>query len=351
MRLGGRLLLLAVLLCLPLGCEPPTREASISNTSAQRPIIRTSSLTFAEVLPDDWHHVVTYRIDANRDNKDEWVVLYRFDLLNDGGKSLGPIAAIVYQPDEERPPNIIGHELRAQDGDYLCECNCVPYMQDVLSGLEGNELVVSDECDGSIARLTVFHWDQKVQRYTARGHFCGHHVTADRNTVIVEQPLPSRAQFMVRETYHPCDNYTTYRRDVQGTPEICTKNEIFFAYGEPEDVTHSPYPEKVVLAFYNHFADEKASTYFTEEGWARVGQCSPGQCGCLSTRGEIIHVRVTELRPEHESYSQDKNSSPDRATVRVTVSCERRDGASENERSMGWHLIRKTDRWQLDGPE
>jgi hypothetical protein len=277
--------------------------------------------------------------------------LYRFDLLNEGGKSGSPIAAIVYQTDDNRPPSVISHELRAQDGDYLCECTCKPSIEDVLSGLEGDELVVRDFCSEKITRVTIFHWDKKEEKYVPRGHFCGHHVTVNWNQIMVEQPRPGRAQLIVQETYHPCDDNTTYRRDFQGTPEICAKKELFFSQGEPEDVMRSPYPEKVVLAFYHHFAEEEAPTYFTEEGWAGVGQCSANRCGCISARGEIAHVRVIELKPEYESYSPNKDLSPDQATVGITVACEHRNGASEAERSMRWHLIRKDDRWQLGWPE
>jgi hypothetical protein len=349
MRLGSKLLLVLVLLCLPLGCEPPYRDSSTS--SSQHPIVQNSNLNFAEILPEDWQHVITYRMDANGDGDDEWIVLYRFDLLNEGGKSSSPIAAIVYRTDDSRPPNVISHELRAQDGDYLCECTCTLSIENVLSGLEDDELVVRDFCSEKITRVTIFHWDKKEEKYVPRGHFCGHHVTVNWNQVTVEQPWPGRAQLIVQEIYHPCDDNTTYRRDFQGTPEICAKKELVFSQGEPEDVMRSPYPEKVVLAFYNHFADEKASTYFTEEGWARVGQCSANQCGCISARGEIAHVRVIELTPEYESYSPNKDLGPDQATVVVTVACEHRNGASEAERSMRWHLIREDDRWQLERPE
>jgi hypothetical protein len=349
MKLDGKLLLLAVLLCLPLGCEPPDRDDP--TPSSQRLFIRNSKLNFAEILPEDWEYVDSYYADTNNDAKNEWIVLYHFDLPNEKSKSSGPIAAIVYQPNDKRPPDIIGYELLAQDGDFLCEYECRPSMENILSGLDGEELIVSDYLDGRVTRLTVFSWDGNERDYIPKGHFCGHRITFGQNEVRVEQPQAGRAQLMVHETYHPCNDNREFRQDPQGTPEICTKREFLFREGELRDATLSPYPEKVVLAFYNHFPDTEASTYFTEEGWAKVGQCSPNQCGCYSSRGEVDNVRVTELQPEYESYSQNKDASPDQATVKVAVVCERRDGNWESKQSMRWHLVRSADRWLLDRPE
>jgi hypothetical protein len=349
MRLGGRLLLFAVLLCLPLGCEPPNRDNPLP--ASQGGFTSGPCLDITEILPDGWHYATTYRMDTNYDDEQEWVILYHFD-LPEGKTSDSPIGAVIYQLDDRRPPNITAYDLRPQDGDYLCECTCRPTMNDVLSGLEGDELVVRDYCDEKITRLTILRWDPDTETYLPKGHFCGHSITIDQNQVAVEQPLPGRAQLLMREIYHPCENNTSYQPGYQGTPEICEKRELVFAHGEPEDVMCSPYPEKVVLAFYKHYTeDENAPTYFTEEGWERVEQCNTGQCGCRSARSEITHVRVTELVPEQETYSIDKGLGPDRATVRVTVVCERRNDAPEDQRSMRWHLVREDDRWRLERPE
>jgi hypothetical protein len=345
MRLGGRLLLFLVLLCLPLGCEPPTRDNPLPASEGN--FTSNPCLDITEVLPDGWEHLGTYRMDTNDDGKREWVILYYFDLL-EKKTSGSPIGAIIYQPDDKRPADIIAHELRPPDGDYLCECDCRLTMENVLSGLEGDELVVRDRCNEEITRLTIFHWDSDGKEYVSPGHFLGDHVEVSRDQVTIKERLPGRAQLMKVETCYPDDNKTYYRQDDPGTLLECREEELDFCHGEPGDVLCSLYPEKVVLAFYKHYNDdEKAPEYFAESVRAYLGQCDAGGCGCIAPRHEIGRVQVTYLQVESDSEAQDSG----RAIVGVRVICERRDGAQEGERYIRWHLIREDDRWRLERPE
>jgi hypothetical protein len=345
MRLGGRVLLLVVLLCLPLGCAAPTREASTINVAAQR-LIRDPGLTFAEILPKSWRHVDTYRININGTGKNAWIVLYRFDLLNEGGENIGPITAVVYQPDDEMPPNLVTHPLHPQDRDFLCECNCTPILENVLSGLDGEELVFYDKCGDQISRLTIFHWDENDAKYVATGHFCGTCIEVALDEVTVREPLQDRAQLSECKTYRAWDNRTYYQPS--GTPVPSKKTEIVFSKGEPDAVLDSPYPEKIVLAFYqNYDKDEKASIYFAEKVRDYLGQCDTGECGCIAPRHEIDHVVVTELHPA--PYS-DKDPDPKQTTVGAWIECKRRSGESEGKKYINWLLVRENNRWQLNQP-
>jgi hypothetical protein len=345
MRLGGRLLLLAVLLCLPLGCEPPIRDNTLA--ASQGSFASNPSLDITEILPDGWKHLSTYRIDTDDDGKWEWVVLYYFDLL-ERKTSGSPIGAIIYQPDDESPTNIIAHELRPPDGDYLCECDCRLSMENVLSGLEGKELVVRDRCNEEITRLTIFHWDSATKKYISPGHFLGGDVAASRDQVTIKERLPGRAQLMEVETYYPDDNKTYYRQDTPCTLLECRKEELDFCHGEPGDVLCSLYPEKVVLAFYKHYNDdEKAPEYFAESVRAYLGQCDAGGCGCIAPRHEIAHVQVTYLQVESDSAAQDSG----RAIVGVRINCQHRDGVKEGEKYIRWYLVREDDHWQLERPQ
>lgn len=296
-------------------------------------------------LPETWEHVHTYRLDANRDDNQEWVVLYRFDLPVEAEQSGSPIAGVVYQPDDNSSPVLTPYELRPQDGNYLCECECIATMENVLSGLPGSELVVRDHCNDTVTRLTIFYWAPNEEKYLSKGHFSGSRIKAELNSVTVEQRLPHRAQLALRQTYRPDDNETYYGLFDQGVLVMPEKHELVCYQAEPKDVMRSPYPEKVVLAFYNHYTDDKyASEYFTDKGWEQLAQCAAGRCGCTSARGEIAHVRVTNLQ-----YGEGTGS--DRATFDFDVICERRDGALEDETTIRWHLIRQDDRWKLDSAE
>jgi hypothetical protein len=342
-KLGGRLLLFAVLLCLPLGCEPQTTDNA--PPASEDNFTSNPCLDITEILPDGWDHHSTYRIDTNGDGKREWVFLYYFDLL-ERKTSGSPIGAVIYQPAGESPADIIAHELRPPDGDYLCECGCRFNMENVLSGLEGDELVVRDRCDEEATRLTIFHWDSERKEYISPGHFLGDHVEISQDQVRIEERLPDRAQLVRVRTYYPDHYRTYYRQDEPCSLLECRKEELDFCYGEPEDVLCSLYPEKVVLAFYKHYnEDEKAPEYFAESVRAYLGQCDAGGCGCIAPRQEIAHVRVTYLKPEDATATD-----PNQAFVGVRVVCEHRDGAEEGERPIRWRLVREDDRWRLERP-
>lgn len=295
-------------------------------------------------LPDYWEHVRTYRLDTNRDARPEWVVLYRFDLPAQAEHGGSPIAGVVYQSDDKSPSSLVSYELRPQDGGYLCECECTVAMEDVLSGLSGPELVVRDRCDGDITRLSIFYWDPGG-KYLAKGHFSGSRVEIESDQVMVDQRLPHRAQFVLRQVYRPDDGETYYGPFGQGILVMPGEYELAFYHEEPRDVMRSPYPEKVVLAFYNRYTKvEQAADYFTREGWARLEQCAAGRCGCTSALSEVVRVRVTNLQPGDDL-------DPDRATFDVSVICERQSGDPEDETLVRWHLVRQDDRWKLDDAE
>jgi hypothetical protein len=347
-RLGGRLLPLVVLLCLPLGCEPPERDKS--TTSSQAIFSGSRCLDFNEILPDEWQYLRNYRLDTNHDNRNEWVVLYRFDLLNEGGETTGPISAAVYQLDGNKPPSIVAHQLQPQGRDYLCECECKPTLENILSGWDGDELVFYDQCGDQISRLTIFHWDENDAKYVTMGHFCGTCIEVALDEVTVREPMQDRAQLSECKTYRAWDNRTYYQPGSNGVQVVPEREEIIFSKGEPEDVLRSPYPEKVVLAFYQNYGDdEKAPMYFAEKVRDHLGQCDAGECGCIAPRHEISRVRVTYLQPETDSQAQGADIA--RATVGVRVICEPRNRSPEGERFVRWHLVREEDRWQLERPE
>ena len=296
-------------------------------------------------LPENWEHVSTYRLDTNRDNNQEWVVLYRFDLPAETEQGSGPIAGVVYQLDDSSSPTPVPYELRPRDGHYLCEYECIAAMEDVLSGLPGSELVVRDRCNDKTIRLSIFYWEPNEGEYLPQGHFSGSSIKVELDSITVDQYLPHRAQLALRQIYQPYNDEIYYEPFDHGVLVMPEKYELTFYQAEPKDVMRSPYPEKVALAFYNHYTDdEQAAEYFTEKGWEQLEQCTTGRCGCTSARSEITHVRVTNLQPGEDTGS-------DWVTFDFDVICERRNGAPEDETSVRWYLVRQDDRWKLDNAE
>jgi tetratricopeptide (TPR) repeat protein len=294
------------------------------------------------MLPENWKHYHTYRLDTNRDNNLESVVLYYFDLPAGTEVDSGPIGGFVYQPNHKNSSIFSRYDLRPRGGDYLCECECTAAMEDVLSGLSGSELLVRDYCDDGITRLSIFYWEPNEGQYLPKGHFSGSRIQAQRDSVMVSQRLPHRAQLALQQVYQPRNDETYYQSDNLDILVMSEKYELTFYEAEPADVMRSPYPEKIVLAFYNHYADSRrASEYFTTSGWRQLEQCTTGQCGCAAAPGEITHVRVTDLHSIGETGSN-------RASFEFSVVCERRDGASEAENSVQWNLVQQDGRWKLD---
>ena len=303
-------------------------------------------------LPENWEHARTYRLDANRDSNQEWVVLYRFDLPSETEHDGSPIGGVVYQLDDSSPFVPIPYELRPQGGNYLCECECTAAMENVLFGLPGPELVVRDRCGGEIVRSSIFYWESNKEEYLPKGHFSGSRVEVELNSVTVDQRLPHRAQLALRQIYRPRDDETYYEPFERGILVMPEKYELVFYQAQPEDVKRSPYPEKVVLAFYNHYSDdEQAAEYFTETGWEQLEQCAAGRCGCTSARSEIARVWVTDLQPGEYTHSEGKSPGPNRTVFDFNVICEHQNGTLEDETFVRWYLVRQGDRWRLDDAE
>ncbi|HET89138.1 MAG TPA: tetratricopeptide repeat protein [Chloroflexi bacterium] len=303
-------------------------------------------------LPERQEHVQTYRLDTDRDGDDEWIVLYRFDLSSEGEGYREPIGGVVYRTKDGESSILTPHELRPYDGDYLCECDCLVSMENVLSGLAGSELVVRDRCNGDIVRLSIFYWEPSEERYLPKGHFSGSRVEIGLNNVTVIQRLPHRAQLALRQVYEPRDNGTYYQPGELGVLVMSEQYELTFYGAEPQDVTRSPYPEKVVLAFYHHYtARGRVSGYFTDEGWARVDRCMNGRCGCLAALDDIARVRVTSLQPKGGLYGAAAGVGSDQAIFDLSLICQRLDGVPEDETSVRWYLVQRDGRWQLDDAE
>ncbi len=297
------------------------------------------------MLQDNWEHVQTYRLDANRDGDQEWVVLYRFDLQTGTEQSSGPIGGVVYQPDHRSSSSFTLYTLRPRNGDYLCECECTAAMEDVLSGLPATELVVRDRCNGETTRLSIFHWEENAGKYVPKGHFSGSQIQIETDKVTVSQRLPHRAQLVLKQVYRSLDTKTYYQPGNLGILVMSGEYELGFYKAEPQDPMRSPYPEKVVLAFYNHYADSrKVSGYFTEQGRRELADCATGRCGCIAPPSEIVHVRVTDLH-------SDEDINTEQITVDSHIICRRHDGTLENETFVRWHLIQQDGRWKLDNAE
>ncbi len=349
MRRLGRFLFLSALLCSSLACGQMSTNPQPDSTS-----VEVLCPGFKTVLPKDWQYVDHSALDTDNDGSKECVVLYRFDLLAGTGHKNEPIAGVVYRPDNKRPPCIIPYPLRSQAGGHLCEHNCELKMEDVLSRRNGKELVVRDHYGGRVTRASIFYWEQpggEYGHYEPLGHFSGDNIEVSLDEVVVDLCMPHRAQLATRYTYSPRNQATYYVQD-EGTGALMMfeKYQLVFWPGEPEDVTLSQYPERVVMSFYEHYTDEGNSQYFTDEGWKFMQESGIVECGCRLPNSDTETVRVHDIRCMQEWSSQEaghpcEDYGCDRATVVANVTC----GSGIEETEVLWNLVRNNGHWELDG--
>jgi len=230
-------------------------------------------------------------------------------------------------------------------------------MEDVLSKPNNvPEVVVRDRHAGETVRLSIFRWNPNLKpdgKYESLGHFFGDRITVEKDRVTLDRRLPDRARLAMRHIYTPRESNgssTYYVAEGFLIPE--RRFEMIFYNGEPEHVMLSPYPEKIVLAFYNHYSNaQEASKYWTEEGWEREKN-EGGGYGCIAPRAAVKDVRVTNLQPFSETYTYEpcqecEERGHDQAIVIGSIICERKDG-SEDHPSLRWQLIREDGCWILN---
>jgi hypothetical protein len=99
------------------------------------------------------------------------------------------------------------------------------------------------------------------QWYHCVGQFHGDAgVKLEANRVRVWERTAERSQLAVRKTYSPKQGSYMSGKQLIEPDQVC----LDFAYGQPKEVDKSPYPEKVLMAFYHNFTGEEALNFLTE---------------------------------------------------------------------------------------
>jgi hypothetical protein len=210
-------------------------------------------------------------VDTDGDSQKEWVVFYQFDLTD--GRS--PYAGTVYDYDRGDPPVVFPYQLLPPDRDYLSEGETHLELRDIVTVGEAQpqpELMVygevpsSEQAGGTInTDLNIFRqipnsfaWElprDEPRRYQVIGSFRGDGgVTFDSNTkkvTVLNRKDYDRSEIAVRSVYVMDENRGTYM-SVADPQQLSApiSSEVVFAYGMPPDVLDTPYPEKLVLGFY-----------------------------------------------------------------------------------------------------
>ncbi len=300
------------------GCSPVERLRQPDN-----------KLDFSKILPETKRSQAVQLLDADDDGKEEWIVFYKFDLVEGAtGREFSPIGAAVYNDDHGDPPVVFPYELHPPDRIYLGERNCIAEMRDLIPTNEGQELLVRCFAEEDLmVYLSVFHWYDRDredlsknpgegrQDYECLGFFHGSGgITLAESKVIVKERTQERSQLSIKNIHVIRDGSYFQPGGRELWPPVETSVE--FAFGVPEDVAQSPYPEKVVLAFYLALGQNNplAQTYLSEVSGLK-DKVGADSFGTAASGNQIQKVLVKRI-----IYTPDKEKEERHEPVRVTVS-------------------------------
>lgn len=287
------------------------------------------------------------RLDTDGDGFKEWLVFYQFDKR---AKS-SPVQAAVYDNDRGNPPVIFPYALRAPDRNYLSEesidisVSVEPVAKDTNGpqNSDANEIVIAGKNELTIFRLRMpleqqsGEWDfprDVPSRYEAIGFFRGSgNVKFDKSTkqvIVNDRNGYERSQLAIRSVYalqtDPATGFETYLDPIQSlgdtnpatlaAPIIST---IDFFPTPPDDVINTPFPEKIVLAFYtstcagpnntlcnSYNATWETQKFLTGDALAAAQTNNAGFFGLPSLTGNE-NISVSQLR-----YYPQLETDPDR---------------------------------------
>jgi hypothetical protein len=336
---------------------------------------QSPSIDLNEVFPPHLSIVndTAWRFDVNRDGLREWLVLYQD--LNVNNVEGSPIIGAVYRPeadqDERMAPSIVPALLWLPSQGYICFHNCQPGMWDAITEADGQELVFLDSRNGATVGAAFFRWSNGLTKksnescmppwnpfraacvpdgFVPLGHFRADSVSVDPQVpdrVTVIRRHYDRSDLAAQEIYVPRSGryYREEARSVYdaraelGSPELA---EVIFASGPPEDPTKVKLPEKLVLSFYQNYANvAEVQRYFTQQGWLQIGQeCANGICGCNFGRNDVRRVMVKQI-----AYESDFTKT---TQVIAQVICIRNNGERDNLEDRVWTLVKQPDEtWRL----
>jgi hypothetical protein len=323
----------------------------------------TCNSDFSPLLPPDWKIVSQSKLENENSTELRCVAFYRFDVPRNGWGKVA-VGGTVFRVDRNRPNDIHAYPLSLPDGHYLGENQVSARPLDVLSDLEGKEVVIEDKLGDLVVEASIFS-EQDIENsednpYKSRGWFIGDggvKVELDKVTTWTRR-LGTRSQLADRRTYTPRENQTYYQKGSAklvdpGTP-------VLVSLSMPEDPATSEYPEKVVLAFYESLTDtDKLRGLMTTAAFTTFVKTDPIY-GCLNSSlpanvlvKDIGYVQASPV-PSHTENSNVIIT----ATVTATSTCLINGRSSGRDLPLTWLVVWKKyddkgndwDRWMLLKP-
>ncbi len=325
--------LLGALLCFAgLAALTTSRMAYGLEASLPKPfssLLARAAIDFDQFMPAGQQVRLVKEEDVDGDGQLEYLVFYQFD-LSDGRN---PYAGAVYDYDRGDPPVIFPYRLLPPDRDYLSEQDVICQFNDIITTGEetqpAKEIFVYGRAGGLDTNLTIFRhfpnslpWEyprDEPRRYRPIGNFRGDGgVKFDDSTynVTVINRTFDRSQLAVKTVYaldKKRDTYMSPSDPSQLSAPI--SSEVTFAFGMPDDILDTPFPEKIVLGFYRTMLESSppisSSQFLTGEALIVYNQLAedPAKWSYfgidgVTARNSITNLKVTEIKysPEVEAY-------------------------------------------------
>lgn len=317
-------------------------------------------INLQSIFPPSLEALDVQRLDPASGLKPQWLVLYKYDVT----ERFSPIAGVVYRADRggsNKPPVIYPYPLHLPDRDYLGSDNVSVRAADVLSAQPGLELVAENKnANGFVTEAAIFYWHdpfpeevwrapQDQRYYECMGFFrTSGQITVEPDRVEVQELVGDRSQLARLYEYRP-DERGSYLPDGV-TLKQADSSRIDFAFGQSGAVLDSPYPEKIVLAFYNLLGGptENLEPYLSEEGKKLLPAGLPGY-GCAWSPGQVAKARVHEITYFPGVESQVKEEEDRQALVELQVQCQSKGGETmPQDVHVGWFLKREEGHWRMD---
>lgn len=300
------------------------------------------------------------REDTDSDGQLEWVVFYRFDQVDEGG----PVAALIYDivvDPESQLPIAYPYKLRTPDQNYLSKDIPQLSLVDIVSGSGSNdnrkELVFRTDTELVFFRVTRDPTGPPVDNpplYRCIGFFRSDGgVSFNPETLqvtVTSRAGYERSQLVTRREYKPgtaleADGYFLTNTTTLVAP---FESRVDFPEGIPAAILDTPYPEKIVLAFYQTLGKPDAKPtiyeYLSTQAATELAQ-GKLRYGAALHHDQIQRAIVQELR----YYPTQEDSKT--ALVTVQVIFQPKTGQPSQPIEVSWRLIRVENRWKMDYAE
>jgi hypothetical protein len=362
--LGGTLVALLVIAITGINLDPFIRQAAVALT-------RHRLVDFYTLLPKKDRVQNVQYVETDGDGNKEWVVFYQFDLID--GRS--PYAGVVYDYDRGEPPVLFPYRLLPPDRDYLSEGIVRLDLEDIVTLGETQpvkEMLIYGHAGELDIDLTIFRyvpnslpWEfprDEPRAYQVIGNFRGDGgVSFDLKTkrvTVRNRAGYDRSQLAVETVYALDEARGTYmslaNSEQLGAP---VSSKVVFAFGMPPDILDTPYPEKLVLGFYQMLAENQPAIepreFLTGEALIQYNQNNLAYFGFGNVTGKVNQVSITQLNyaPEVEQINPSITVLGEEPRfLIVSVDFEAQVGASftQTTQPIQWVTTLVNGKWRID---